>query len=81
MGKQEHAILSLPANPDKHIFWIVYNRDMIQHVVDLISELRGKEYLKHITVVAKGDPSKDRTSGSIYFDPTLFDLIGNGGGA
>jgi len=79
MGKQEVAIRNLPESPDKHIFWIVYNRDMIKYVEDLIKDIRGKEYLSNITVVAKSDPCKDRTSGSVYFDPTLMDLIGNGG--
>lgn len=78
-GKQAHAILSLPKNPTKHIYWVVYNRDMVDYTVDLIRELRGEDYLQYITVVAKGDPTKDRTKGSLYFDPTLMDLIGNGG--
>lgn len=78
MGKQERAILSLPEHPAKHIYWIVYNRDMIKYVSDLIETLRGKQFSSNVTVVAKGDPTKDRTSGSIYFDPTLLDLVGNG---
>lgn len=79
MGKQEAAIRNLPESPDKHIYWIVYNKDMIKYVEDLIKDIRGKEYLSNITVVAKSDPSKERTKGSVYFDPTLMDLIGNGG--
>jgi len=79
MGKQEVAIRSLPDNPSKHIYWIVYNRDMVAYTESLIQEIRGPEYMSYVTVVAKSDPSKDRTKGSIYFDPTLMDLIGNGG--
>lgn len=78
MGKQEKAIMGLPEHPSKHIYWIVYNRDMIAHVNSLIEQLRGKEYCSNVTVVAKGDPSKERTTGSVYFDPTLMDLLGNG---
>jgi len=77
MNKQEQAILSLPEHPAKHIYWIVYSSDMIKYVSDLIESLRGKEYLSNVTVVAKGDPTKERTSGSIYFDPTLQDLLWN----
>lgn len=78
-GKQQHAILSLPKNPSKHIYWVVYNQDMIEYTVNLIRELRGEEYMKHVTVVAKGDPSGERSNGWLYFDPTLMDLLGNGG--
>lgn len=79
MHKQAVAIQNLPDNPSKHIYWIVYNRDMIKYVEDLIKDIRGSEYLKYVTVVSRSDPSKDRTKGSVYFDPTLMDLIGNGG--
>jgi len=79
MGKQDAAIRGLPNNPSKHIYWIVYNRDMVKYTEDLIEQIKGPEYMSHITVVAKSDPSKDRTKGAIYFDPTLMDLIGNGG--
>ena len=78
MGKQEIAILSLPEHPAKHIYWIVYNHDMIGYVSDLIEKLRGKEFCSNVTVVAKGEPTKNRTSGAVYFDPTLLDLLGNG---
>lgn len=78
-GKQEVAIKNLPESPSKHIYWIVYNEDMVKYVEDLIESIRGSDYLKYVTVVSKNDPSKDRTKGSVYFDPTLMDLIGNGG--
>lgn len=79
MGKQVDAIRGLPDSPKKHIYWIVYNKDMIKYTEALIEQIRGKEYMTNITVVAKSDPSRDRTTGSIYFDPTLMDLLGNGG--
>ena len=78
MGKVESTIRSLPDHPTKHIYWIVYSRDMIDYMTRQIEDIRGTDYMAHITVVAKGDPSKERTNGLIYFDPTLMDLIGNG---
>ena len=78
-GKQEVAIRNLPSNPKKHIYWIVYNQDMVKYTEALIEQIRGKEYMSNITVVSKNDPSKERTKGSVYFDPMLMDLIGNGG--
>lgn len=79
MGKQEAAIKCLPDNPNKHIYWIVYNEDMVKYTESLIEKIRGSDYMNNITVVAKNDPSKDRTTGTVYFDPTLMDLMGNGG--
>lgn len=81
IGKVEQAITNLPTNPHKRIFWIVYNHDMVEYTKDLIEVIKGKEYLdKYVTVVAKSDPSKDRTKGMVYFDPGLLDLLGNGNG-
>ena len=79
MGKQEQAIQCLPEHPAKHIYWVVYNQDMVSYVENLIETIKGPEYMSNITVVAKGDPGKDRYTGLLYFDPTLMDLIGNGG--
>lgn len=79
MGKQEAAIRCLPDDPAKHIYWIVYNTDMIKYTEALIEQIKGREYMQNVTVVSKSDPSKERTTGSVYFDPTLMDLLGNGG--
>lgn len=79
ISKVERAINNLPECPSKRIFWIVYNQDMIEYTRKMIEEIRGKEYLdNYVTVVAKSDPTRDRTTGSIYFDPGLLDLLGNG---
>lgn len=79
IGKVQRAINSLPNNPDKRIFWVVYNSDMVKYTEDLIASIKGSEYLsKYVTVVAKSDPTKDRTKGTLYFDPGLMDLLGNG---
>jgi hypothetical protein len=74
-----NAISSLPSNPSKHIFWIVYNDDMVSYAEKRIKFIKGKDYFdKYVTVVAKNDPSKDRSQGTVYFDPALLDLLGNG---
>ena len=79
IGKVYNAIQRLPETPHKHIYWIVYNRDMIKYTEDMIVSIKGQEYLdNYVTVVDKTDPSKDRTTGMVYFDPGLMDLLGNG---
>lgn len=79
VGKVFSAICRLPDNPTKHIYWVVYNHDMIQYTEDMIASVKGPDYLeKHVTVVAKSDPSKERSQGLLYFDPGLMDLLGNG---
>lgn len=77
-GKVVAAIRSLPDNPTKPIYWIVYNSDMIAYTQNLIREIKGPEYLNMITVVAKNENTKQREKGQIYFDPSLYDLLGNG---
>lgn len=79
IGKVQQAIHSLPEAPSKHIFWIVYNHDMVEYTENMIAEIRGEKYLlDYVTVVAKADPSHDRACGAVYFDPGLLDLLGNG---
>ena len=79
MGKLERAVQGLPKNPAKHIYWIVYNQDMIEYTKSIVAKIKGQDYLdKYVTVVAKGDSTKDRVNGSVYFDPNLLDLLGNG---
>ena len=81
MGKHYNAISHLPDNPRKHIYWIVYNSDMIEYVENMIKEIKGEKYLsKNVTVVSKSDSSHNRVNGTVYFDPALLDLIGNGNG-
>ena len=79
IGKTQAMISALPVNPTKHIYWIVYSKDMIKYTEDQIKLIKGEDYFnKHVTVVAKNDPSKDRDTGTVYFDPRLLDLLGNG---
>lgn len=74
--RQRKAILSLPEG--KPILWIVYNTDMVKGTMKLIAELRGEEFLDKVKVVSRMNSSK--YTGSIYFDPVLLDLLGNGNG-
>lgn len=75
-SKQAAAIMRLPENPKKRIIWIVYNEEMVSWTENLIIKLRGSEYLKKVKVVPKSRSSK--YIGHIYFDPVLYDLLGNG---
>lgn len=77
MGKLYNSILALPNNPDKFIIWIVYHDDFIKFIEDYISRVRGKEYLdKYVKVVSRQNSSK--YNGKIYFDPMIYDHLGNG---
>lgn len=78
LGKVAAAIRSLPDNPTKPIYWIVYNSDMIAYTQNLIREIKGQDYLGNVTVVAKSESTRARELGHIYFDPGLYDLLGNG---
>ena len=78
-GKTVAAINRLPENPDRKIYWVVYNKDMIKYTENLIAEIRGKDYLKqHVKVVSI--EKKQGANNSIYLDPMLLDHIGNGQG-
>lgn len=76
-GKHVAMINGLPKQPDGPIIWIVYNEDMVGYVQNLISDIKGKDYLdEFVTVVPRSSSSK--YNGKIYFDPMLMDHIGNG---
>jgi len=78
-GKTVAAIERLPENPDRKIYWVVYNKDMIKYTENLIAEIKGKDYLKqHVKVVSI--EKKQGANNSIYLDPMLLDHIGNGQG-
>lgn len=74
--KQTKMIESLPNNPNKLIIWIVYNEDMVDQAEKRIRYIKGDEYMSKIKVVPRTRASK--WNGHIYFDPNLYDLIGNG---
>lgn len=75
-NKYHNIIRNLPENPQKPILWVVYNEDMVEYAQNLIAEIKGKEYMKHIRVVSKNQTSKQ--VGTVYFDPMLMDHISNG---
>lgn len=75
-GKQFTLISSLPDCPKRKILWIVYNEDMVDYTKALIEEIKGPDFMKYIKVVPRSRSSKE--SGSIYFDPLLYDHLGNG---
>lgn len=78
-GKTVTAIRNLPESPDRKIYWVVYNKDMIKYTENLIAEIKGKDYLKqHVKVVSL--EKKQGANNSIYLDPMLLDHIGNGQG-
>lgn len=74
--KHHRAISNLPDNPKKPILWIVYNEDMVEYTRNLISEIKGQDYMKHIKVIPRDRSSKE--PGTVYFDPMLMDHISNG---
>lgn len=78
IGKQYLAIKNLPDNPTKPILWIVYNEDMVEHTRCVIESIRGSDYMKNVIVTSRANSSKHR--GTVYFDPLLYELLGNGNG-
>lgn len=72
--KTVEAVLDLP---EEDLTWVVYNANMIGYAEMLIISLRGLEYFdKYVKVVSREDGTGSK--GKLYFDPKLFDLIGNG---
>lgn len=65
--------------PEKKLTWVVYNANMVSHAEMMIISLRGIEYFdKYVTVVSREDSTGAK--GELYFDPNLFNLVGNGYG-
>jgi DNA-binding LacI/PurR family transcriptional regulator len=63
--------------PEENLTWVVYNEDMIGFAEMMIISLRGLEYFdKYVKVVSRDDSTGAK--GKLYFDPKLFELIGNG---
>lgn len=75
-GKHVALINSLPKNPSTNIVWIVYDENMVAYIQDMISDIKGKDYLQFVKVVPRSSSSK--FNGKVYFDPFLMDSIGNG---
>lgn len=77
--KTVDAILNLP---EEDITWVVYNANMVGAHTTLIIDLRGIEYFsKYVRVASRDVDDIDSCgAGKIYFDPNLFNYIGNGYG-
>ena len=72
--KTVEAILSLP---EEKLTWVVYNANMVQSTVTMIVSLRGIEFFDdYVKVVSR--ECGDGAQGALYFDPNIFNLIGNG---
>ena len=58
--------------------WVVYNANMIQYAASLIIQHRGFDYyMKYVNVISCDDP-EEVVRGSLYLDPSLYNLKGNG---
>ena len=65
--------------PEQELTWVVYNANMISYAQMLIIQYRGLEFFdKYVKVVSRD--RADGAKGTMYFDPNLFNYIGNGYG-
>ena len=66
--------------PEEDVTWVVYNANMVGAHTSLIIELRGIEYFSKFVRVAARDIDDIESCGKsrIYFEPNLFNYIGNG---
>jgi hypothetical protein len=72
--KTVETILSLP---EEKLTWVVYNANMVQSAVTMIVSLRGIDFFDdYVKVVSR--ECGDGAQGALYFDPNIFNLIGNG---
>jgi hypothetical protein len=72
--KTVEAIMNLP---EQKLTWVVYNANMVQSAVTLIISLRGIEFFDdYVKVISR--ECGDGAQGALYFDPNLFNLVGNG---
>ena len=74
-------IKSLPKDPNGQIFWIVYNSDLVNQAKDNIAEIKGRDYLEHVNVVAMDKMQTfypDIPYANLYYDPSVYKLLGNG---
>lgn len=75
--KTVDAILRLP---EKDVTWVVYNSNMVAAATALIIKLRGIDYFSKYVRVASRDIDDIESCGAakLYYEPKLFDYIGNG---
>jgi hypothetical protein len=76
------TIEKFPVDPDGHILYIVYNKDMVRAAEELISEVHGKDYFDNfVSVTPIGGTLKPSLEGKrcmVYFDPMFHAHNGNG---
>ena len=74
--KTVEAVLNLP---EEQLTWVVYNANMVQSAATMMIVLRGLDFLdEYVTIVSR--ECGDGANGKLYFDPNLFNYIGNGYG-
>ena len=78
-AKTVDRILTLP---EKDLTWVVYNANMVPTATKLIIDLRGIEFFSKYVRVSSRDIEDIESCGEgiVYFDPNLFNHIGNGYG-
>ena len=63
--------------PEQKLTGVVYNANMVQSAVTVIISLRGIEFFDdYVKVISR--ECGDGAQGALYFDPNLFNLVGNG---
>lgn len=76
------TIEKFPVDPDAHIIYVVYNKDMVHASENMIIHMHGKDYFdKHVNVTFIGGKIPDKLSGKrciMYFDPAVHAYNGNG---
>lgn len=63
--------------PEQELTWVVYNANMISYAQMLIIQYRGLEFFDNYVKVVSRDRA-DGAKGTLYFDPSMFLLMGNG---
>ena len=74
-AKTVKTILSMP---NEELTWVVYNTNMISLAQMLIIALRGLKFFDDYVRVVSHDQKCTSTHGKVYFDPNIFNLMGNG---
>ena len=66
--------------PEEDVTWVVYNANMVAAATTLIIKLRGIDYFSKYVRVASRDIDDIESCGAakLYYEPKLFDYIGNG---
>jgi hypothetical protein len=74
----ENIVKRLPEAPSETLQWVVYNEDQVLMTEKLIDNIKGKGYCEKYCNVISRDKLNRGDPRSVYYDPRLLDLIGNG---